>query len=72
VASQYTSEVAPADSDRLSEDARILGDRLQLSCAGNIGIGLCTDPEALPDVARLAVEIDDSCAELRSVAIGTR
>ena len=43
-----------------------------ISCAGKIGIGLCTDPQALPDVARLAVEIEDSYAELRSAAMGTR
>ncbi|MCQ4118882.1 wax ester/triacylglycerol synthase domain-containing protein [Rhodococcus tibetensis] len=41
-----------------------------ISCAGSIGIGLCTDPVTLPDVARLAVSIDDSYAELRRAAIG--
>lgn len=41
-----------------------------ISCAGNIGIGLCTDPETLPDVARLAVAIENSYAELRGAAIG--
>ncbi|MDV7355035.1 wax ester/triacylglycerol synthase family O-acyltransferase [Rhodococcus oxybenzonivorans] len=41
-----------------------------ISCAGSIGIGLCTDPATLPDVARLAVAIDDSYAELRTAAIG--
>ncbi|MDI9949105.1 MULTISPECIES: wax ester/triacylglycerol synthase domain-containing protein [Rhodococcus] len=40
-----------------------------ISCAGIVGIGLCTDPEALPDVARLAVAMDDSYAELRDAAI---
>jgi len=43
-----------------------------ISCAGNIGIGLCTDPQALPDVARLADAIENSYAELRSAAIGTQ
>ncbi len=41
-----------------------------ISCAGDIGIGLCTDPQALPDVARLADAIESSYAELRSAAIG--
>jgi WS/DGAT/MGAT family acyltransferase len=41
-----------------------------ISCAGSMGIGLCTDPDALPDVARLAAAMDGSYAELRSVAIG--
>ncbi|MEN0138554.1 MAG: wax ester/triacylglycerol synthase domain-containing protein [Rhodococcus sp. (in: high G+C Gram-positive bacteria)] len=39
-----------------------------ISCAGVVGIGLCTDPEALPDVARLAVAMDDSYTELRNAA----
>ena len=39
-----------------------------ISCAGIVGIGLCTDPEALPDVARLAVAMEDSYAELRDAA----
>jgi diacylglycerol O-acyltransferase / wax synthase len=43
-----------------------------ISCAGDIGIGLCTDPQALPDVARLAVAIENSYAELRSAAMGTQ
>jgi len=41
-----------------------------ISCAGDIGIGLCTDPQALPDIARLAEAIENSYAELRSAAIG--
>ena len=41
-----------------------------ISCAGDVGIGLCTDPNALPDVARLAAAIDTAYAELRSAAIG--
>lgn len=39
-----------------------------ISCAGIVGIGLCTDPEALPDVARLAVAMEDAYAELRDAA----
>jgi hypothetical protein len=41
-----------------------------ISCAGDIGIGLCVDPNALPDVARLAEAIEGSYNELRSAAIG--
>lgn len=40
-----------------------------VSCAGQVGIGLCTDPDALPGVAQLAYAIDGSYAELRSAAI---
>lgn len=40
------------------------------SCAGDIGIGLCTDPHALPDVAGLAGELDASFDELRMIALG--
>jgi hypothetical protein len=39
-----------------------------ISCAGNVGIGLCTDPEALPDIAALAEAIERSYVELRSAA----
>ena len=41
-----------------------------ISCAGDIGIGLCVDPQAVPDVARLAAAIENSYAELHSAAIG--
>jgi hypothetical protein len=41
-----------------------------ISCAGVVGIGLCTAPEALPDVASLAVAIERGHAELRSAAMG--
>lgn len=37
-----------------------------ISCAGEMGIGLCTDPNALPDIARLADAIEASYAELLS------
>jgi diacylglycerol O-acyltransferase len=39
-----------------------------ISCAGDLGIGLCTDPSALPDVAGLAVAIETAYAELRNAA----
>ena len=41
-----------------------------ISCAGVVGIGLCTVPEALPDVASLAVAVERGYAELRSAAMG--
>jgi len=40
-----------------------------ISCSGDIGIGLCTDPSALPGIAGLAGAIERSYAELRSAAI---
>ena len=40
-----------------------------ISCAGELGIGLCTDPEALPGVVALAEAIDGSLAELRRATI---
>ncbi|TQC44989.1 DUF1298 domain-containing protein [Rhodococcus sp. WS4] len=40
-----------------------------ISCAGIVGIGLCTDPEALPDVAGLAEAMESSYSELRGAAI---
>ena len=39
-----------------------------ISCSGDIGIGLCTDPSALPGIAELADAITRSYAELRSAA----
>lgn len=41
-----------------------------LSCAGSVNIGLCTDPEALPGIERLAEALRDSLAELREATIG--
>lgn len=41
-----------------------------ISCAGDVGIGLCTDPQALPGITALAAAIDDSYAELRGAALG--
>jgi WS/DGAT/MGAT family acyltransferase len=39
-----------------------------ISCAGDMGIGLCTDPTALPDIAALADCIDAAYTELRAAA----
>jgi diacylglycerol O-acyltransferase / wax synthase len=41
-----------------------------LSCAGSINIGLCTDPEVLPGVERLAAALDHARVELRAATIG--
>jgi hypothetical protein len=56
------SVAEPADRHALRVSA--------ISCAGTVGIGLCTDPEALPGVAALAIAIEDSLAELRAATIG--
>ena len=42
-----------------------------ISCAGEVGIGLCTDPQALPGITGLAAAIDDSYAELRDAVEGS-
>jgi hypothetical protein len=39
-----------------------------ISCAGEIGVGLCADPSALPDIPALADAITHSYAELRDAA----
>jgi diacylglycerol O-acyltransferase / wax synthase len=41
-----------------------------LSCAGSINVGLCTDPEALPGIGRLADRLGEALAELRTATIG--
>ncbi|MBX7432621.1 WS/DGAT domain-containing protein [Mycobacterium sp. Y57] len=41
-----------------------------ISCAGDIGIGLCTDPNALADLGGLAEAIEASYAELSAAALG--
>lgn len=41
-----------------------------ISCSGDIGIGMCTDPTALPDVARLADHLEASYAELHAATLG--
>lgn len=41
-----------------------------ISCVDDIGIGLCTDPGALPGVADLASCIEDAYATLRAAALG--
>jgi hypothetical protein len=56
------SVAEPADRHALRASA--------ISCAGTIGIGLCTDPEAVAGVDLLAAAIDDSLAELRTATIG--
>ena len=40
-----------------------------ISCAGDFGIGLCVDPQAVPHVSRLAEAIESSFVELRSAAL---
>ena len=56
------SVAEPADRHALRASA--------ISCAGTIGIGLCTDPEAVAGIDRLAAAIDESLAELRQATIG--
>jgi Wax ester synthase/diacylglycerol acyltransferase catalytic domain/WS/DGAT C-terminal domain len=41
-----------------------------ISCSGTVGIGLCTDPEALAGIADLADSIDEAIDELDEAAIG--
>jgi diacylglycerol O-acyltransferase / wax synthase len=41
-----------------------------ISYAGAVGVGVCTDPEALPGIAALTDAIGDSIDELRAAAIG--
>ena len=39
-----------------------------ISCAGEIGIGLCTDPEALTHISNMADAVHDAFAQMRAVA----
>jgi diacylglycerol O-acyltransferase / wax synthase len=39
-----------------------------ISCDGIIGIGLCTDPQALPHIARMAEAVEAAYVELRHAA----
>jgi diacylglycerol O-acyltransferase len=39
-----------------------------ISCAGDIGIGLCTDPQALPHIAHMAEAVQQAYVELRNTA----
>jgi diacylglycerol O-acyltransferase / wax synthase len=39
-----------------------------ISCAGDIGIGLCTDPHALPHIAHMAEAVQQAYVELRTAA----
>jgi diacylglycerol O-acyltransferase len=55
------SVAEPADRHALRVSA--------ISCAGTVGIGLCTDPDALSGVAGLAPAIDASFAELSEATI---
>ena len=41
-----------------------------ISCDGDIGIGLCTDPSALPGIPELADAINRAYAELRDASAG--
>ena len=54
------SVAEPADRHALRVSA--------ISSEGRVGIGLCTDPAAVPGVAQLATAIDVSLAELRAAA----
>jgi hypothetical protein len=56
------SVAEPADRHALRASA--------ISCAGEVAIGLCTDPEAVPGVASVANAIEGAIAELREAAIG--
>ncbi len=56
------SVAEPADRHALRVSA--------ISCSGSVGIGLCTDPEAVAGLAGLATAIDASLAELRAATIG--
>ena len=56
---QLCSVAEPADRHALRISA--------ISCGGNVGIGLCTDPEAVEGVAELARAIDEALVELKVV-----
>jgi hypothetical protein len=55
------SVAEPADRHALRVSA--------ISCGGSVGVGLCTDPYALPGVGDLASAIDAAFAELHALAI---
>ncbi len=55
------SVAEPADRHALRASA--------ISCSGQVGIGLCTDPDAVSGVDRLAEAIDASLAELRAATL---
>ena len=54
------SVAEPADRHALRASA--------ISCSGLVGIGLCTDPDAVPGVSELAAAIEASLEELRAAA----
>jgi WS/DGAT/MGAT family acyltransferase len=56
------SVAEPADRHALRASA--------ISASGLVGIGLCTDPDAVPGVGTLGEAIDSSLAELRAAALG--
>ena len=56
------SVAEPADRHALRASA--------ISASGVVGIGLCTDPDAVPGVDRLAMAIEASLEELRAAALG--
>ena len=56
------SVAEPADRHALRASA--------ISCSGVVGIGLCTDPDAVAGVDLLAAAIDGSLAELREATTG--
>ncbi len=41
-----------------------------ISCAGTVGIGLCSDPGVLPGIGDLAAAVEESWVELRTAALG--
>jgi WS/DGAT/MGAT family acyltransferase len=57
---RLASVAEPADRHALRVSA--------LSCARTVGVGLCTDPDALPDVAGLAAALERAADELRAAA----
>jgi WS/DGAT/MGAT family acyltransferase len=56
------SVAEPADRHALRASA--------ISASGTVGIGLCTDPDAVPEVDRLAAAIEASLEELRAAVLG--
>jgi WS/DGAT/MGAT family acyltransferase len=56
------SVAEPADRHALRASA--------ISAGGLVGIGLCTDPDAVAGIDDLAAAIDESLAELRAVCLG--
>jgi WS/DGAT/MGAT family acyltransferase len=55
------SVAEPADRHALRASA--------ISCSGSVGIGLCTDPDAVAGIGELAAAIDGSLAELHDATV---